>query len=220
MRVAALSDLHGYLPSRVPGCDLLLIAGDLSPIGLTAREVRSWFEHDLRRWLKRQPAEAIVGVGGNHDFVAHAEPELLRSLPWVYLEDECAAVAGVTIWGSPWALPPGGDWVWTAPESVLEQVYAEIPADVEIVLSHGPAYGCGDLASDGLRAGSVALRRRLDDLPRIGLVVCGHIHEAWGSGRSEAGWQWANAAHVTMRSEPANEPILLVRDGEGYRTIE
>jgi Icc-related predicted phosphoesterase len=208
MRVTALSDLHGFLPGRLPSCDLLLIAGDLTPLGLAPAEVRSWCEHDLRRWLKQQPADAIVGVGGNHDFVAHDEPELFRSLPWIYLEDERAVAAGVTVWGSPWALPLGGTWVWTAPESTLEQTYARISADVEIVVSHGPAHGCGDLASDGRHAGSVALRRRLDELPRLRLVVSGHIHEARGWGRSEAGWPVGErcARHDALRAGQRTDP--------------
>ena len=218
MRVVALADLHGFLPASLPECDLLLIAGDLTP--LTAErsdDARRWIDASLRRWLSRAPAGAIAAVAGNHDFVARTEPELLRSLPWTYLEDEPAVVTGVTIWGSPWALPCG-DWVWTAPESALEPVYARIPADVEIVLSHGPAHGCGDLTSGRVHAGSVALRRRLDELPRLGLVVSGHIHEARGTGRAESGWRWANAAQVTMRYEPSHEPLLLARDGDGYRT--
>jgi hypothetical protein len=216
MRLIALSDLHGFLPPRLPDCDLLLIAGDLGPLGAGPEEARRFFDGDFRRWLDEQPAGAIAGVAGNHDFVARDEPGLLRSLEWLYLEDEPAVAAGVAIWGSPWALPCG-DWAWTAREEELEPVYARIPADVEIVLSHGPAHGCGDLTSGSVRAGSLALRRRLDELPRLGLVVSGHIHEARGTGRTELGWQWANAAQVTVRYEPSHEPLVLAREADGYR---
>jgi hypothetical protein len=148
--------------------------------------------------------------------VARTDPELLRSLPWTYLEDEAAEVAGVRLWGSPWALPCG-DWVFTAPEEELELLYAQVPEDAEIVLTHGPAHGCGDLTAGGSSAGSRALRRRLDGLPQLGLAVSGHIHEARGFGRTPAGWSWANAAQVTMSFEPDHEPLLLARSEAGYR---
>src|SRR5690348_4412774 len=100
--VAAISDLHGFLP-ETPPCDVLLIAGDVCPVDDHAlRYQRDWLELSFAPWLETQPARAIVGIAGNHDFVAESDDELMRSLPWTYLRDETTEVAGLTIHGSPW----------------------------------------------------------------------------------------------------------------------
>jgi Icc-related predicted phosphoesterase len=56
----------------------------------------------------------------------------------------------------------------------LEAVYAQVPAGVDILVSHQPPYGCGDL---GL--GSIELRTAIRRV-KPKLVICGHIHDAVG----------------------------------------
>jgi predicted phosphohydrolase len=211
MRVAASSDLHGFLP-RVPPCDLLLLAGDLCPLNDHGLEFQgSWLNTDFRRWLEGVPAKRIVGVAGNHDFVFEQAPELVPAdLPWIYLQDTAVTIDGRLIWGSPWQ-KWFADMAFNAPlpdndeEKFLTRVYSGIPDDAAVVMTHGPPYGVGDRTPRDTHAGSRALLRRLQDVqPR--LAVFGHIHAGRGLyrvGETPA----ANVAHVNENYLPAYPPM-------------
>ncbi len=107
MRVAALADLHGRLDGVVvPPCDLVVIAGDLSPYAwkLAPQQV-PWLEAVFAPWLERIAAEAgapVVGIAGNRDFALWWDRRVFEKLPWTYLRDSEATVAGVRLYGSPW----------------------------------------------------------------------------------------------------------------------
>lgn len=175
MRVVAISDFHGVVPPDVPPCDLLVVAGDvLDGYGTTHSRETSLFG-----WLERQPAGAIVGVAGNHDRLAIDEPDAVRALPWIYLEDSGCEVDGLKIWGSPWSVEFFG-WSFMRPDADLAERWELIPDDTEILVVHGPPYGILDRVSRGVHAGSRTLLERLCGLPRLRLLVTGHIHEAWG----------------------------------------
>ena len=206
MRVAAVADLHGNLPEVEP-CDLLVVAGDTLPLAQAA-EQRAWAETELVPWLERQQAAAVVAVAGNCDLLARDDPTFVRSLPWLYLENEAAAVAGLCVWGSPLALP-FGRWPFMAPEEELAPQWATIPDDTELLVVHGPPYGLGDRIYSGSHVGSTSLRERLESLPRLRAIVWGHIHEAHGRGRvGEV--EWVNAAIVEdWRVEYAPEYLEL-----------
>src|SRR5438105_13436782 len=100
MKIAALSDLHGQLPRNIPACDLLLLAGDLTPVtnhGLNFQ--RDWLDGEFRFWLKRLPARKIVGIAGNHDLIFEHSADLVPAdLPWTYLQDSGITWEGLNIW--------------------------------------------------------------------------------------------------------------------------
>jgi Icc-related predicted phosphoesterase len=210
MRIAAVSDLHGFLVSTPPS-ELLLVGGDVCPLDDESVEYqRRWLEGTFTEWLLRRPAQAIVGIAGNHEFVAERDSELLRSLPWTYLQDEAATIDGLTIFGSPWS-PTFGIWAFQAPDAALAQVWAQIPDHTNVVLVHGPPLGCGDRTIDGVNAGSATLRQRLEQLPQLKLTVFGHIHEGYGSGYLN-GTSWLNASQVDENFDPVHEPHLIEID--------
>lgn len=210
MRVAAVADLHGWLP-EVPPCDLLLLAGDLCPftdhrVGFQA----DWLDGPCRNWLEAQPAGAVVAIAGNHDYVFQQAPEHVPELPWTYLEDSASRVAGLALWGSPWT-PWFYDWAFNAPraggEAFLAERYAGASPDTDVLLLHGPPAGYGDLVDRGERVGSIAA---LDLLDRVTPALCiyGHIHEGRGAWR-RGPTQLANVAAVDAVYRPRSQPVAV-----------
>ena len=157
VRIVALSDTHmQHERLVVPGGDLLIHAGDATMHG-GAGDVFATYA-----WLSMQPHERIVFVPGNHDFGFVSDPdfegELARRWPRVTtLLDEPATVAGHSIWGSPWQ-PWFHDWAFNfAPEpggaTQARDKWAEIPNNVEILVTHGPMRGVLDEATLGGHVG-------------------------------------------------------------------
>src|SRR4051794_23583423 len=123
--------MHGMLPSRLPGGDLLLLAGDLCPYGSNEFQAQ-WLDVLFRWWLDRQPYTHIVGVAGNHDFVfeAGAQP---ADLPWTYLQDSGCIIDGLAVWGTPWQ-PVMGDWAFNATRGDLDRRFALVPDSTDILV--------------------------------------------------------------------------------------
>lgn len=174
MRVAITSDWHWLDPPDIPECDLLLLPGDIFPGSGNGFP-------EFARWLEEQPATDIIAVAGNHDgYVATGEGRrLAKWLPMHYLENESVEVAGLKVFGSPLSTP-FNNWDFMADESKLEEVWATIPDDVDVVVTHGPARGIGDLTRSGVLTGSITLRERLRELHGLRLYAFGHIHESAG----------------------------------------
>jgi hypothetical protein len=85
VRIVALADLHGS-----PAADACMRRP--RPRGRShtgpkprARVPGSWLDTTFRAWLEEQPAQAIVAIAGNHDFVFEQQPQLVPALPWTYL---------------------------------------------------------------------------------------------------------------------------------------
>jgi Icc-related predicted phosphoesterase len=208
LRVAAISDLHGFLP-KVPACDVLLVGGDVCPVEDHALEFqRKWLEGPFAEWLAGVDADAVVGIAGNHDFVAEADPGLMRSLPWTYLCDETTDVGGLRFHGAPWT-PTFMEWAFMQHDADLAVVWASIPADTDILMTHGPPFGHGDLAVHGLHCGSQTLAARLPELERLRLHVFGHIHEGWGARELDGGTTIANVSHVDFDYRPVQPAAVF-----------
>jgi len=208
VRVAAISDLHGFLPD-IPACDVLLVAGDICPVEDHALGYqRRWLEGPFSGWLRGLDAGTIVGIAGNHDFIAEADPELMRGLPWTYLCDETVDAGGLRIHGSPWT-PTFMEWAFMQDDADLEAVWELIPSDVDVLMTHGPPFGLGDLAVHGLHCGSETLVDKLPTLGGLKLHAFGHIHEANGTRDTLGRAILANVSYVDFDYRPAQPATLF-----------
>lgn len=213
MRLGVTSDLHGHLP-EVPPCDVLVIAGDVTPTTDHTPEVQAaWLDTDFRAWLDAVPATHVVGIAGNHDFVFDRAPELVPAgLRWTYLQDAGVAIDGVRFWGSPWT-PWFFDWAFNAPkgdaeEEFLRARWAAVPDDTDVLVIHGPPHGYGDRTTAGTDVGSRA-ELELVERTEATLAVFGHIHEArgrWRHGRSTL----INASAVDFQYQPVPDPVHVL----------
>ncbi len=193
----------------MPPCDLLLLAGDLCPLADHRPGAQAeWLDGPFRHWLHGLPAGAIAAIAGNHDLVFEQAPGDVPDLPWTYLEDSGARVAGLTVWGSPWT-PWFYDWAFNAPrvdgESFLRERWASAPPDTDVLLLHGPPSGYGDLVPPNRRVGSTAELELLDRVTPA-LCVYGHIHEGRGAWRRGPA-QLANVAAVDAMYRLRSHPV-------------
>jgi len=89
-------------------------------------------------------------------------------------------IEGVRFWGSPWQ-PWFFDWAFNLERG--EEIRAKwelIPDDTEVLITHGPPQGHGDMTSRGEGAGCADLLARIRQVkPRYHLF--GHIHEGYGT---------------------------------------
>jgi len=204
LKLTLIADLHGWLPN-LPGGDMLIIAGDFCPIqGHSLERQKKWVDQEFRQWLSAQPYRNIIGIAGNHDFVAQ-DPEgqeLLRGLPWNYLQDQSVWLDGLRVWGSPWCAPCG-NWAFMAKEQRLQEIWQSIPDDTNLIITHSPAHGWGDRVMSGKRVGSESLHRRLTEI-KPALHVHGHIHEGRGLGRISNKVHTINASLLDERYDPWN----------------
>jgi Icc-related predicted phosphoesterase len=205
--IVCISDLHEHLVD-IPVCDLLLIAGDVSFAFKGDHTAKHAFlAGEFKQWLDGVPADEIVLVAGNHDqsIETHGIPDGLRCH---YLEDAGLELFGLRIWGTPWQ-PWFYDWAFNAPrrdgEAFLGQKFAAIPSSVDIVVAHGPPRGYGDVTRGDEHVGSIAMTRTLERV-QPQLMVCGHIHPAYGQYRLGA-TEIINASLVDEDYRPVN-PVI------------
>jgi Icc-related predicted phosphoesterase len=215
MRIVAISDTHGqYRDSRlvIPDGDVLIHCGDALNRG-TLAELRTFAQ-----WLDNKPHKHKILISGNHDWCWQREPDAALSLlgdSTTYLCDTMVTIDGVNFYGSPWTprfyqwafmKDRGGDMkqIWDA----LRRTAESNPIDV--LITHGPAYGHGDNAPRKRRAGCLELLHAIKEVrPKVHL--CGHIHEGHGLSYSDEieGTLFANVSICTGDYKPTNPATVI-----------
>jgi predicted phosphohydrolase len=180
MRIVAVADTHLFTDELlVPDGDVFVHAGDLCRAG-SLDELRA-----AAAWIARLPHTHKLVIAGNHDWAFQREPEAARRVLGAcatYLEDSEVTIAGLRFWGSPWQ-PAFHDWAFNLPRgAALAAVWAKIPPGLDVLVTHGPPQGIGDLVGEGLpgREGCAELKRRIAEV-RPRLHMFGHIHQDGGA---------------------------------------
>lgn len=187
MKITLISDTHTkhkQITKDLPGGDLIIHAGDLSSMGYQ-EELKNFFE-----WYKTLPYEHKVFICGNHDWGfqdnAANTALLLENYPEIdYLQDDMYVLGddyttAIKIWGSPWQ-PRFYNWAFNADRGDdIKQHWDKIPTDIDILITHGPAWGFLDkVRGRGLNLGCEDLTAAIGRVkPKI--HVCGHIHTGYG----------------------------------------
>merc|ERR1712061_775995 len=69
----------------------------------------------------------------------------------VYLEDQVHSIEGIRIYGSPWQ-PEFGYWAFNLPRGPpLAEKWKAVPAEIDVLIVHGPALGRGDTCLPALK---------------------------------------------------------------------
>ncbi|HYO21621.1 MAG TPA: metallophosphatase domain-containing protein [Flavisolibacter sp.] len=206
MRFVAISDTHcRHRNLRLPKGDVLLHAGDISYRG-DKREIE-----DFLNWFGKLAFKHKIFIAGNHDFFFEQEKAALikKLIPETvcYLKDESVTINGIKIWGSPYT-PWFYRWAFNKRRGLpLAAHWENIPADTDVLLTHGPVYGILDMLLNEQHAGDKDLLKKVLTLkPKV--HVCGHIHESYGTIKRH-GIKFINACILNESYELINAPQVF-----------
>jgi Icc-related predicted phosphoesterase len=183
-------------------CDIFMFAGDLQESSLDDG-------NDFIDWVSELPHTHKILIFGNHDSNYENILEYSKQFKDItFLNNESAVVEGIHIFGSPYS-PKFGNWWFMKKDKDLAEIYDAIPENTEIILSHSPAFGFQDESIlTHASCGSMSLRDRVFQLPKLEWVISGHIHEGYGvSYHNNVGFM--NASLLNSRYEMANDPIYV-----------
>lgn len=210
MKFVCISDthsLHEKMP-EIPEGDILIHSGDCTGNGsLPSLDT-------FTKWFGDQPHKHKILVAGNHDGCFERYPEWSREMceknGILYLQDESVVIDGLTIFGSPWT-PVFMNWHFMANEEQMKSIWAKIPDETDILITHGPSHGVLDAVPEFggvLHVGCNQLLERTRQLKNLTAHIFGHIHEGYGI---QAGGDFVsiNASTCNERYQPFNPPITF-----------
>jgi uncharacterized protein len=176
MRILAFSDLHhararaADLVAASERADLVIGAGDFCNMRQDLAGAMA---------LLAGIVAPMVVVPGN----AESAEELRAAVPEgvSVLHGQGVTIAGLRLFGLGYGVPetPFGAWSCDLDEAAAAAMLAPCSA-ADILITHSPPKGVGDVTSAGLSVGSAAIR---DAILRIQprQALCGHIHDSWGA---------------------------------------
>ena len=128
----------------------------------------------------------------------------------VYLFDKLVNIDGLNIYGSPWQ-PEFYNWAFNVKRGKeLAEIWAKIPENLDILITHGPPSGILDYTYTGMNVGCVDLITKIMEVkPKISCF--GHIHYGYGE-KVVNGVQFFNAAVLGEQYTLENKPIDIEYD--------
>jgi predicted phosphohydrolase len=204
LRLVLLSDTHQlHREVDVPDGDIFIHAGDFTMFSESMQAVV-----DFNDWLGGLSHRYKIVVPGNHESFLEADPSDRFMLDQaIVLINEGTEVEGLRIWGSPVTPLYGGAFGLSSAKD-RKRLYARIPWDIDVLITHGPPFGILDTAPiSGLHEGCHEL---LDAVLRVQpkLHVFGHIHTAYGIFRTEH-TTFVNASRLGLHHDPDKAPFVF-----------
>lgn len=231
MKIAVISDLHGYLPiypskywDGIEECEILLICGDILPLNIQTNMPKSkdWLIVDFKLWASDLPVEKVYIIAGNHDFWFERNSLEAHSIfskydKVTYLCNEFADYISIQdskvyrIFGTPYC-KIFGYWAFMRGNEFLAQKYNEIPENVDIFISHdAPKVSDVGMIKEGWSgtdAGNPVLAKYiLEKKPRY--AFCGHIHSGNHELQEVEGIKFANTSVVNEHYDLFYKPLII-----------
>ncbi|XP_060535282.1 UPF0046 protein C25E10.12 [Cylas formicarius] len=238
VRFVCMSDTHSlirYMTFGVPDGDVFVHAGDFTRCGQKDEVVQfdAWLgtlphkhkiviagNHELsfdKRFVDKFKAKSgadegeVPNYGKTQDNIRDAvnTDNVKRLLTnCTYLEDSGVEVYGLKVYGTPWQ-PEFGNWAFNLPRgSACLEKWDQIPAGVDVLVTHTPPLGHGDLVCSGVRAGCVELLATVQRRVKPKYHVFGHIHEGYGV-TSDGKIIYVNASTCDINYFPRNLPVVF-----------
>lgn len=209
MLVTFLSDSHGNHPTIEP-CDVVVHCGDTT-VGGYFYELKKFIN-----WYSKIPAPYKIFIAGNHDFVCEDETELVKETAAenniIYLQDSGVVIKGYKFYGTPWTRG-AGVWAFHLEDGETTH-WNKIHENTDVLITHGPPYGLGDLVSkprpdEDPHVGSPELLLKTRQLQPL-VHATGHVHEGYGVyTQKDIDTITINCAHVNKYHSGTNKPITV-----------
>ena len=227
MKICAISDMHGYLPYDIDKCDLLLICGDIVPLGLQKDAKRSlrWFSSEFIPWAHDMPCEKVMFVGGNHDFfLESSKGKVLNALNGhdkiSYLDMSSDEYGGIKVFGSP-LCKIFGNWAFMETQAKQDELFSvaldeirESGKPVDILITHDAPYGTSDQILEKCawytpdHIGNMALASFVEKLsPRFHLH--GHLHSSNHEVEMIGTTEVYNVSLLSEEYKPVYRPLYI-----------
>jgi Icc-related predicted phosphoesterase len=204
LKFVVISDTHAkHAEIELPPGDIIIHAGDMSRMG-REKEV-----DDFLNWFAALPYTYKIFIAGNHDFFfeRNSDSDISKLIPEnvIYLNDTGITVEGIKIWGSP-ITPWFFDWAFNRIRGAeIRKHWELIPDKVDILITHGPAYGILDRTVSNETVGCRDLLKRIGEV-QPAYHLFGHIHEGYGMVEKD-GTVFINASVVDEKYHVRNKPV-------------
>lgn len=228
LTVVCVSDSHSRKEwdKNIPPGDILIHCGDFTLWG---------DHHQIYEFVKQftsLPHKYKILIAGNHDIsmdtnkynkllpyyskkvgaLFKKDPFMTKKLVThnkniIYLENESVEIEGYKFWGSP-LTPIFFDNAFQYENDVLLKTWKSIPVNIDVLITHGPAYGHRDLAHSGTRAGCPLLESEIVSRIKPKYHICGHIHEGYGI-EEDSGTTYINCCIVNRSYKCVHKPIVF-----------
>lgn len=178
MKILAFSDLHrdkdaaNVILSASVEADIVVGAGDFATKGTGAKDTLD---------ILAQCRVPLVVVHGNHDAPSEIEHICGQAQNLHYLHGAGMTLRGISFFGLGGEIPSRNTFHWNASETEVNaaKMLTACPPNA-VLITHTPPFGAADLQNNGNHEGSVSIRDAAENLAPQ-LLLCGHIHHAWGS---------------------------------------
>ena len=185
MKIAGISDLHGYLPDNIPICDVLCISGDIIPLQIQRKTFASirWWLRDFCNWISRLPCKKVIFTAGNHDIVIErlyksnlfykfiALLEQYSNDKAILLINEQYTYRSINFYGFPYIRPiPFQEGRWAFEDDYRNKdevgVYRNIPKyNIDVLITHDTPIK------------NFCLDNIIESMQNKPTIFCGHWHE-------------------------------------------
>jgi Icc-related predicted phosphoesterase len=217
MKIWFISDTHTrHADLVVPHADVVIHCGDEA-------NVRKPWQNKLQSaafldWFVKLDIATKIFVPGNHS-TAIADG-LIKPVDYPsvrFLIHEAMELHGLRLFGSPYT-PEFFDWAYMKDREELEHYWAEIPAETDILLTHGPPKGIRDVtrhwrSKEPIHVGSKKLTRHVTERIKPRIHAFGHLHDEAGienfGAETRDGIQFINCSCVDLQGNLVNHGLVV-----------
>jgi len=211
MKIVSISDTHSkHNELEIPECDLFIHGGDFTYFSNGGESEII----DFLTWFSLQPAKHKVFIAGNHEVLWESKEQYFKNkIPEgvYYLNDSMVEIDGIKIWGSP-ITPYFYGWAYNRNRGEeIKKHWDLIPDDIDILVTHGPAFGIMDKAGNE----HVGCEELLFALQRVKpkMHLHGHMHRKGHIYNNNI--HYFNCAMVNSKYNIVNKPSLINFDANG-----